>query len=70
MGTKANMKYRLPPSTAPHTAIFSVREDCTRWNTSCCGIEPNIMVIQAAAKARISLRSGDGQKLNLPACTA
>jgi len=35
-------------------AIFSVFEDCTRWNTSCCGIEPNIMVIQAAVKPRIS----------------
>ena len=41
--------------------------DITRWNTSCCGIEPSIMVTQAAMKASTSRVCSAGQNSNLPA---
>ena len=70
-GIKANRKYRHPPNTEPHFAYCNVFADCARWKTSCCGIDPNIIVINAAAKAIIPTRSMLGQKLlNLPAADA
>ena len=66
IGMNAKTKYRLPPSTDPATAVFSFFADITRWKTSCCGIEPNIIVIHAATKARISFAVSAGQNSNLP----
>lgn len=54
----------MPPITGPRVAAFSSRADITRWKTSCCGIEPNIMVIAAAMKNMISVKLGSGKNLN------
>ena len=45
--------------------MFSSFADCTRWNTSCCGIEPSIIVIHAAKNQRTSFSSGVGQEVEL-----
>jgi hypothetical protein len=50
--------------------VSSSFADCTRWNTSCCGIDPSIMVIHAARNQRMSFSSGAGKMLNLPASAA
>jgi hypothetical protein len=50
-----------PPITVPRTAAFSLLADITRWNTSCCGIEPSIMVMAAPKKNRISCQLGSGR---------
>ncbi|MNT56930.1 hypothetical protein D3C72_1942680 [compost metagenome] len=47
-----------------------MRDEVTRWNTSCCGIEPSIMVNSAAAKPMICMKSSDGRNSNLPAAAA
>jgi len=44
--------------------VFSSLPDCTRWKTSCCGIDPSIIVIHAARNQRTSLSSGFGRRLN------
>ena len=36
--------------TGPRVAALTLLADITRWNTSCCGMEPSIIVM-AAAKA-------------------
>ncbi len=48
----------------------SFLDEATRWNTSCCGIEPNIIVIHAAVNQSISFNSGAGNRLNFPASDA
>ena len=50
--------------------MLSFFDDAMRWNTSCCGIEPSIMVIHAAMNHSHCLKSGGGKKLNLPASRA
>ncbi len=42
----------------------------TRWNTSCCGMEPMASVAHAATKAHHSLLPPVGQNWNLPASAA
>ena len=51
-------------------AVFSFFAEVTRWNTSCCGIEPIASVIQAATKASHSLAPPLGQNSNFPASDA
>jgi hypothetical protein len=48
-------------------ALFA---EVMRWNTSCCGIEPSIMVIQVPMKVSHSQGSGAGKKSSLPAAAA
>ena len=36
-------------------AVRALSDDITRWNTSCCGMEPSIMVMAAAKKKVHSL---------------
>ncbi|MNT03166.1 hypothetical protein D3C72_1376860 [compost metagenome] len=67
---KAKKKYSTPPSTEARPAICSVRDEVTRWNTSCCGMEPSIIVNSAAAKPMICTRSSDGRNSNFPAAAA
>ena len=66
----AKKKYSTPPSTDARPAICSVFDDVTRWNTSCCGIDPSIIVNSAAANPMICTRSSDGRNSNLPAAAA
>ncbi|MNQ69005.1 hypothetical protein D3C85_835820 [compost metagenome] len=51
-------------------AMFSVLADITRAYTSCCGMEPNIMVTAAPMKATMSLGSKLCMKENLPSAAA
>ncbi len=37
----------MPPMIGPLTAVSASFADITRWNTSCCGIEPIMIVIAA-----------------------
>ena len=69
-GTKAKMKYSTPPRSAAWTAIFTFFEEVIRWNTSCCGMEPSIIVHKAATNPRMEAKFISGQKLNLPAAEA
>src|SRR5258708_6238093 len=39
-GKKAKKKYTPPPMIAERAAVFSSLADCTRWKTSCWGIDP------------------------------
>ena len=64
IGTAANRMYMLPPITGPQVAARTSLADITRWNTSCCGMEPNIMVMAAAKKKMMSCHFGSGQKRN------
>ncbi len=64
------MKYSTPPSTDAAPAMRADFEDITRWNTSCWGMEPSIIVIQAAKNPRISITLARGQKSSLPAAAA
>ena len=48
----------------------SVREDVTRWNTSCCGMEPSIIVIHAVTNPITSIGLNAGQNENLPEAAA
>src|SRR3981081_405165 len=66
MGMNAKQKYITPPSTDARPAIFSFLDEDTRWNTSCCGIDPSIIVIHAAKNHSVSLGVGAGQKSSLP----
>ncbi|MNS92597.1 hypothetical protein D3C72_1267400 [compost metagenome] len=52
------------------TAIFSLLADITRWNTSCCGMEPSIIVMAAAKKNTMSCQLGSGQNLKRSLLTA
>ena len=70
IGTKAKQKYTAAPISVPRTAVFSSLAEVTRWNTSCCGIEPMASVIHAARKASHSLAPAFGQNSNLPASEA
>ena len=54
----------MPPITGPLVAALASLADMTRWNTSCCGIEPSIMVMAAAKKKTMSWKLGSGQNLN------
>ena len=54
IGTNANARYESPPITAPREAVLASFADITRWKTSCCGIEPSIIVIAAAKKKTTS----------------
>jgi hypothetical protein len=67
---KAKRKYMQPPRIDERAAVFSSFADCTRWNTSCCGIEPSIIVIHAATNHRTSFSSGFGRRWNLSFCAA
>jgi hypothetical protein len=67
---KAKQKYMQPPMIAERAAMFSSLADCTRWNTSCCGIEPSIIVIHAARNHSTSFSSGAGRRWNLPLAAA
>ncbi|MOA24855.1 hypothetical protein D3C78_1455530 [compost metagenome] len=61
----------MPPMMGPRRATEAFLEDITRWNTSCCGIEPSIMVMAAAMKKVHSLASAfSGKKRNLPSVAA
>jgi hypothetical protein len=51
-----------PPITGPLRAVFSSLADITRWNTSCCGMLPSIIVMAAAKKNTMSWKLGSGQK--------
>src|SRR5690349_12920396 len=67
----AKQKYMQPPSIAERPAVFSSFEDATRWNTSCCGIEPSIIVTHAATKPRMPASVNWGTNVeNLPASIA
>ena len=70
MGTKAKPMYSRPPATGPRRAVVALLDDITRWNTSCCGMEPSIMVMAAAKKKVHSLAPPVGKKLNLPSRAA
>ena len=70
IGISANRRYRVPPMTGPRTAVWALLDDITRWNTSCCGIEPSIMVIAAAKKKIHSLAPPVGKNWNLPSRAA
>ena len=50
--------------------MFSVLADITRWYTSCCGMEPSIMVTAAPMKATMSFGSKLCMKVNLPSLAA
>ncbi|MNN80369.1 hypothetical protein D3C81_1970960 [compost metagenome] len=50
--------------------MFSDLADITRAYTSCCGMEPNIMVTAAPRKATISLAEVPCRKVNLPSAAA
>ena len=52
------------------TAILADFAEVTRWNTSCCGSEPSIMVSSAPRKVSHIHGSGGGKNSNLPACEA
>src|SRR2546425_116454 len=56
--------------TVPRVAAFSLWADITRWNTSCWGMEPSIMVMAAPKKKRISCQLGSGQNWNRSRLTA
>ena len=60
----------MAPYSVPRTAVFSSLAEVTRWNTSCCGIEPSAKVIQAATNASHSFASPLGQNWSLPASEA
>ena len=45
-------------------AAFTSLADMTRWKMSCCGMDPNIIVMAAARKNIISLNEGSGRKRN------
>ncbi len=51
-------------------AMVDVLAEVMRWKTSCCGIEPSIMVIQAPRKVSHCQGSGGGKKSSLPAAEA
>ncbi len=71
MGTKANTMYSEPPMTGPSCATVASLDDMTRWNTSCCGMEPSIMVMPAAIKNSQVLPSAfSGSKRSLPCVVA
>jgi hypothetical protein len=65
MGTKANAMYSSPPITGPRR-VRALLADITRWNTSCCGMEPSIMVMAAAKKKVHFLTPPVGKNWNLP----
>ena len=45
---------------SPVRAVGASLADITRWNTSCCGIEPSIMVTAAPTKKAMSVKLGSG----------
>ena len=61
IGMKAISRYSEPPSSVPCRAIFSVRAEVTRWNTSCCATEPSAMVTKAAMKPSQSCSEAPGK---------
>ena len=60
IGTKAKARYEMPPMIGPLTAVSAFLADITRWNTSCCGIEPIMIVIGRAEpeEPRVQRRLG------------
>jgi len=70
IGTNVKQKYSEAPATEPHSAMLALLAEVTRWNTSCCGIEPNIMVIPVPRKVSHSQGSAGGKNENLPAALA
>ena len=50
IGTPANSMYEMPPMIGPFTATSALFADITRWKTSCCGIEPIMIVIAAPSQ--------------------
>ena len=50
--------------TAPFRAVSASLADMTRWNTSCCGIDPIIIVIAEATKNNQFLIVGSGKIAN------
>ena len=48
----------------PIHAILAVFADITRWNTSCCGIEPIIIVIAAEIQKSQPFTEFSGKNLN------
>ena len=54
----------------PRTAVSSSFDDMTRWNTSCCGTEPSIMVMAAPMKNSHSFSPPVGRNWNLPSRAA
>ena len=57
-------------STEPQMAILALFADVMRWNTSCCGTEPSIIVTPAPRKVTHSHGSAGGKKSSLPASAA
>ena len=47
---------------APRCAVRAFLADITRWNTSCCGMLPSIMVMAAAMKNAVSCQVGAGHR--------
>ena len=48
----------------PRLAILTFFADITRWNTSCCGIEPIMIVMAAPIQNSQPCSVGSGKKLN------
>jgi hypothetical protein len=65
IGTPANSVYEMPPMIGPLTATSALLADMTRWKTSCCGIEPIMMVIAAPVQNSHSCSPPRGKKLNM-----
>ena len=53
----------MPPRIGPRTAVLASRALITGWKTSCCGIEPIIIVIAAEIQKSQPLRLMSGQGL-------
>ena len=56
-----------PPATEAQIAILADLAEVTRWKTSCCGIEPSIIVTQAPMKVSQAERPSVGKNSSLPA---
>ena len=71
IGTKAKQKYTSAPISVPRTAVPSSFALVMRWNTSCCGIDPNANAKNAPAIVHQAAASpAAGKKSNLPSAEA
>ncbi len=49
----------------PRTAVSASRADITRWNTSCCGIDPIMIVIAEPSQKSHAFSEASGKKRNM-----
>ena len=49
----------------PLTAVSAFFADITRWNTSCCGIDPIMIVIAAPSQNSHACALASGKNLNM-----